>query len=109
MTLGLGSGPVELGLTHHHEGTLVLRLGPVAAQEAESEEDSASCDEEVAHVDKLHGTGRQRPEDLHEGRSVDGDPDAHCQQGRTTQLATEKQTLKWCCQEAPYHAVESAR
>lgn len=48
---------MELGLTHHHEGTLVLSLSSVAAQETKSKEHSTSCDEEVAHVDKLHGTG----------------------------------------------------
>lgn len=55
--MGFGDGPVELGLTHHHECTLVLRVSTVAAQETKSKEHSASCDEEVAHVDKLHGTG----------------------------------------------------
>lgn len=53
----LGQGPVELGLTHRHECTLVLRLSTVAAQETKNKEHNASCDEKVAHVDKLHGTG----------------------------------------------------
>lgn len=56
-TLGLGYRPVELGLTHHHEGALVLRVSTVAAQETKSEEYSTGCDEEVADVDELHGTG----------------------------------------------------
>ena len=56
-TLGFGYGPVELGVTHRHEGTFALSLGTVAAQETESEEHSTGCDEEVAHVDELHGSG----------------------------------------------------
>lgn len=56
-----------VSLTHRHEGTLVLSLSTVTAQETKSKDQSTSCDEEVAHVDKLHGAGRQRPEDLQEG------------------------------------------
>lgn len=46
-----------MGLTYHQEHTLVLRVSTVAAQETENKEHNTSCDEEVAHVDKLHGTG----------------------------------------------------
>lgn len=80
---------MEQGRTHHHEGTLVLRLSPVTAQESEQKEHTAGCNEEVAHVDKLHGTGRMWPEDLQEGRPIDGHPDAHCQQDHATELGTE--------------------
>lgn len=52
----LGCGPGELDPTHHHEHTLVLRVSTVAAQETKNKEHSAGSDEEVAHVDKLHGT-----------------------------------------------------
>lgn len=52
----LGCGPGELGPTHHHECTLVLRVSTIAAQETKNKEHSTSGDEEVAHVDKLHGT-----------------------------------------------------
>lgn len=62
---------MEPGVTHRHEGTLALSLSTVAAQETERKEHSASSDEEVAHVDKLHRTRRQRPEDLQEGWPID--------------------------------------
>lgn len=46
-----------LGLAYHQERTLALRVSTVAAQETENKENNTSRDEEVAHVDKLHGTG----------------------------------------------------
>lgn len=36
---------------------LVLSVSTIAAQETNSREHSTSCDEEIAHIDKLHDSG----------------------------------------------------
>lgn len=63
--------------TYHDKETPTLLLSPIAAHEAQQDQDCSDGNTEEAHVHKLHGVASKRAKDLQEGAAIHAHPDAH--------------------------------